>query len=184
MPFAILGAIFTIIASGLMSTFSPSTSTGRWIGYQIIQGIGGGMSIQIPILAVQANSSREQISVISALLVFFQNLGGAIFLAISEIAFNTELPKALAKYAPSVDPEVVITAGARGVRSVVPDSLIPGVLIAYSKAFDDTRYVAVAAAVGALLTAFGMGWKSIKKAREEEEKEKEEGKKSEEVSVE
>jgi hypothetical protein len=183
MPFAILGAISTIIASGLMTTFSPSTSTGTWIGYQIHQGIGGGMSIQIPILAVQANSSREQISVISALLVFFQNLGGAICLAVSEIAFNTELPKALDKYAPGVDPEVIITAGARGVRSVVPENLLPGVLLAYSKAFDDTRYVAVAATVGALLTAFGMGWKSIKKAEEEDENEEEE-KKSEEVSVE
>jgi len=96
MPFSILGAIFTIIASGLMTTFSPSTSTGTWIGYKIIQGIGGDMSIQIPILAMQASSSREQISVISTLLVFFQNLGGAIFLAVSEIVFNTELPKALA----------------------------------------------------------------------------------------
>jgi hypothetical protein len=125
------------------------------------------------LLRWQANSSREQISVISALLLFFQNLGGAIFLAVSEIAFNTELPKAPAKYAPGVDPEVVITASARGVPSVVPDSLLPGVLIAYSKDFDNTRYVAVRAAVGALLTAFGMGWKSIKKAKEEEEKEKE-----------
>jgi hypothetical protein len=149
-----------------------------------------GDDAMIPILAVQANSSREQISIISAVLVFSQNLGGAIFLGVSEIAFNTELPKALAKYAPGVDPEVVITAGARDVRSVVPDRLLPGVLIAYSKAFDDTRYVTVGAAVGALLTAFGMRWKSIKKAKEEEEeeeeqeKEKEEGTKSEEVSVE
>jgi hypothetical protein len=99
------------------------------------------------LLRWQANSSRKQISVISALLVFFQNLGGPIFLAVSEIAFHTELPKALAKYAPGVDPEVVITAGARGVRSVVRDNLLPGVLIAYSKAFDDPRYVAVGTAV-------------------------------------
>jgi hypothetical protein len=136
------------------------------------------------LLRWQADSSRKQISVISALLVFFQNLGGPIFLAVSEIAFNTELPKALAKYVPGVDPEVVITASARGVRSVVLDNLLPGVLISYSKAFDDTRYVAVRAAVGALLTAFGMRWKSIKKAKEEGEKEREEEKKSEEVSVE
>jgi hypothetical protein len=131
-----------------------------------------GDGAMIPILAVQANSSREQISAISALLVFFQNLGGAIFLAVSEIAFNTELPKALSKYALGVDPEVVITAGARGVRSVVPDRLLPGVLIAYSKAFDDTCYVTVGAAVGALLTAFGMRWKSIKKAKEKKMKRK------------
>jgi hypothetical protein len=100
---------------------------------QIIPSIGGGMNIQIPILAVQANSSRDQISVISARLIFFQNLGGAIFLAVSKIAFNTELPKALAKYALGIDSEVVITVGVRGVRSVVPDNLLPSVLIAYSK---------------------------------------------------
>lgn len=184
MPFAILGAIFSIIASGLMTTFSPSTSTAKWIGYQVIQGIGGGMSIQIPILAVQANSSRDQISVISALLVFFQNLGGTIFLAIAQISFSNELPRALAKYAPGVDAETVISAGATAVRSVVIDELLPGVLMAYSRAFDNTRYVAIGASVGALLTAFGMGWKSIKKPKEEEDREREDAKKEQQAEYE
>ena len=150
-----------------MVNFSPSTSVGTWVGYQIIQGVGGGLSIQIPILAVQNNSSREQISIASALLVFCQNLGGSIFLALSEVAFNTELRRALVKYAPDVDPETVIVAGASAVRSVVPPASLHGVLVAYSKAFDYTRYVAVGAAGGALLTAFGMGWKSIKKPKTE-----------------
>lgn len=125
------------------------------------------MSISIPILAVQNNSSREQISIASALLVFFQNLGGTIFLTFSEVAFNTELRKALAQYAPEVDPETVIVAGALAVRSVVPAASLHVVLVAYSRAFDYTRYVAVGAAGGALLTAFGMGWKSIKKPKAE-----------------
>jgi hypothetical protein len=166
-PFAIVGAIISMIGCAIMVNFSPSTKVGMWAGYQVVQGAGGGLAIQLPILAVNNHCPKEQISIVSALLAFCQNLGAALFLAFSEIAFNTELRKALVTYAPDVDPETVIEAGASAVRSVVPPALLPGALVAYSKAFDYTRYVAVGAAGGALLTAFGMGWKNIKKPKAE-----------------
>jgi hypothetical protein len=32
---------------------SPSSSTGKWIGYQIIVALGRGLGLQVPIVAVQ-----------------------------------------------------------------------------------------------------------------------------------
>lgn len=167
LPFAVVGATFSIIGTAIMVHFSPSTTVGVWIGYQIVQGIGGGLSVQVPILATHNNCPQEQISVVSALLVFCQNLGGTFFLTFAELTFNTELRKGLIEYAPNVDPDMVIAAGASAVRTVVPPDALQQVLVAYSKAFDYTRYVATGAAGGALLTAFGMGWKSIKKSKVE-----------------
>ena len=124
------------------------------------------MGIQMPIVAVQNNCSREEVSIVNALAVFSQNLGGAVFLSLAQVVFAADLRHGLATYAPEVNPEVVIVAGAAGVRSAVAVASLPGVLLAYSKAFDHVMALATGATGGAFLTAFGMGWKSIKKVKE------------------
>jgi hypothetical protein len=42
LPFALAGAVLTSIGYGLCSAFDPHTSTGEWIGYQILFGVGRG----------------------------------------------------------------------------------------------------------------------------------------------
>ena len=165
LPFAVASGVLTILGSGLTTTFTPTTTVGVWIGYQIIMGAGRGIGLQIPIVAVQNNSSKEEISIVNALVVFSQNLGGAVFLSLAEVVFSNGLRHGLATYAPEVNPEVVIEVGATGVRSAVPVTSLPGVLLAYSKAFDHVMYLATGAAGGAFLFSFGMRWMSIKKVQ-------------------
>ena len=45
-------AIFTI-GAGLLYTLGVYSDAGKWIGYQILAGIGAGGSVQIPFVAVQ-----------------------------------------------------------------------------------------------------------------------------------
>lgn len=47
LPFALIGSIMITIANGIISTLSPTTSTGKWIGYQIIHGVGRGLGMQM-----------------------------------------------------------------------------------------------------------------------------------------
>lgn len=42
-----MGTILASVGSGLTSTFTTDTSTGTWIGYQIIAGAGRGFALQI-----------------------------------------------------------------------------------------------------------------------------------------
>lgn len=46
-PLALLGGVFNTVGSGLLSTLQPKTTTGQWVGYLIISGIGRGTSIQM-----------------------------------------------------------------------------------------------------------------------------------------
>lgn len=39
-PWAIFGSVVSAIGSGLITTFTPTTGTGEWIGYQILVGTG------------------------------------------------------------------------------------------------------------------------------------------------
>ncbi len=46
-PVALFGAVLLAVGSGLLATFSASTSTGKCIGYQILYGAGRGLGLQM-----------------------------------------------------------------------------------------------------------------------------------------
>lgn len=164
LPFAVASAILHTIGSGLLTLLTPTTAVGAWIGYQIIQGAGRGAGFQVPIIAVQNNSSKDEVSIVTALVVFSQNLGGVIALSLAQVVFSNRLRHGLAVYAPDVDANAVIVAGATAVRGGhLPAASLPQVILAYSKAFDQVMYLATGIAGGAFFAAFGMRWMSIKK---------------------
>lgn len=51
LPVSLFGAVLIAIGNGLVSTFVPGTSEGKWIGYQILLGAGSGSSLQMVGLA-------------------------------------------------------------------------------------------------------------------------------------
>jgi hypothetical protein len=78
------------------------------------------------------------VSIGNAVVCFFQFLGGAVFLAIAESLFSSQLVKELVINAPNVDVEAVVKAGAASVAAVVKPDDLPGVLIAYNVAITHT----------------------------------------------
>lgn len=47
LPWSVFGSVLVTIGNGLLTTLSPTTSTGRWIGYQILVGFGRGACMQV-----------------------------------------------------------------------------------------------------------------------------------------
>jgi Fungal trichothecene efflux pump (TRI12) len=47
LPWSLLSAIVVAIASGLISTFKPNTTTAVWVGYQFLAGVGRGCGLQM-----------------------------------------------------------------------------------------------------------------------------------------
>ncbi|KAH0003285.1 putative MFS transporter, partial [Aureobasidium melanogenum] len=165
LPFSIACGILTAISSGLLGTLDPHTSVGKWIGYQILGGVGRGCGMQMPIIAIQNLLPKSQASVAMSLLIFSQTFGGALFLAFAQTVFNTGLSSALKKYAPEVATETVLAAGATGVKNAIPKAVLPQVLQAYSVAINHVFYLGAGAAAAATIVCLGMGMHSIKKAQ-------------------
>ncbi|KAF2239018.1 MFS multidrug transporter-like protein [Viridothelium virens] len=168
LPWALFGSALTGLGAGLMSTFSPHTSTGKWIGYQILAGIGRGMAIQMPVIAVQNCLPKPRIPVGTGLVNFAQYFGGTLFVAFGQTTFANRLGPAVAALAPGVDAEPIIEGGATGLRQLVSPQQLGGVLAAYSRALDQTFYLAAGSGAMAFFTALGMGWKSVKKEKNKE----------------
>jgi hypothetical protein len=124
------------------------------------------ISFHQPILAVQSTLKPAEISLGMSFLSFAQFLGMAIFLVIGNTIFNEKLKSGLAKYAPNVDAQAVIAAGATAYRDFVSPQDLPGVVMAYAKGVDCVFYLSTAAIVCSFFTAWGMGWVDIRKKKE------------------
>ncbi|KAE9370273.1 putative MFS multidrug transporter [Stipitochalara longipes BDJ] len=165
LPFIVAGTMFTSIGTGLMSTLVSTSSTGKWIGYQIIAGVGRGLTLQMPILAIQNNLAPQDIPVGMSLVMFSQNMGAALFVSFAQTILSTTLVHELPILAPGINVEAVIAAGASNFRDVVPKALLRGVLFAYDRAIDRVFYLAAGSAVAGFVVCWGMGWKSVKKVK-------------------
>ncbi|EGE01168.1 MFS transporter [Trichophyton equinum CBS 127.97] len=162
-PLAVVGTILLSLGSGLYSILQPDSPTGYWIGFQLLAGIGSGLSMQLAIITIQAAVSGEQLATGMALVIFAQSLGPAIMLVLCNVIFLFSLGSQLYEHAPNANSAAIIKAGATGFRSIVQMEDLPGVLIAYANSIDRVFYLvaAVAAACGAVL--WGMGWHDLRK---------------------
>ncbi|TAQ89078.1 hypothetical protein B7494_g2583 [Chlorociboria aeruginascens] len=165
LPWAAFSGVVMSIGSGLASTFTPHTTTAKWIGYQIIAGAGRGAGMQMSIVAIQNVLPPDKIPVGMSIAVFSQTFGGALFLSFAQTIFSHELLVGLKKYAPTVDVETVITAGATNIRKVISKEDQPGVIQAYNFGTNSNFYLAAGAAVALFVFSLGMGWRSIKKKK-------------------
>ncbi|KFY29990.1 hypothetical protein V494_08341 [Pseudogymnoascus sp. VKM F-4513 (FW-928)] len=162
LPWIVTSTILMAIASGLLSTLALDTPTAKWVGYQILIGVGRGSGMQMPIIAIQNVLPAVQIPIGMSLVVFSQTLGGAVFLTVTQLIFNRSLISGLNRFAPTVDPQIVLTAGVTAVRKVVKLDEVPGVLKAFSWAINKDFYLAAGVSVAAFVLSWGMGWQSIK----------------------
>jgi hypothetical protein len=55
-PWMIAGTILMSIGFGLITTFKPDTDSPKWIGLQVLAGVGVGLGMQQPLMAVQTGN--------------------------------------------------------------------------------------------------------------------------------
>lgn len=97
-----------------------------------------------------------------SLIVFSQNLGGAIAVGVAQTAFSTQLASSLHYLDASIEYSTISAAGASGFRKIVNGKELGVVIKAYSESVDTNFYLAAGVAVASLCASAGIGWKSIK----------------------
>ncbi|KAI1744488.1 MFS general substrate transporter [Xylaria scruposa] len=163
-PFALFGTAIFIVGAGLMSTPQVDTAQPRWIGYQILAGGGAGAAFQMPLLAVKSSLSEKDIPIGNALIGFFMTLGSSIGVAIAQNIFASGLRTSLGTIK-GVDPELIVSAGATGVRDAVPLDVLLSVLVAYNAVIRTTFIFPIATGGVAFICCLFFEWKSLKAAK-------------------
>ncbi|KAH1521084.1 hypothetical protein KXW39_006112 [Aspergillus fumigatus] len=127
----VIGSALATVGSGLICTLDIDTGSGKWIGYQIVAGVGLGLALQIPVILNQALVTPSDLSSISAVTLFMQTLGRPICVSAAQAAFVNRLVTRLSVLAPNVDAKLVVATGASELRHTFNDEDIGGILEAY-----------------------------------------------------
>lgn len=164
-PFMYGSVVLASIGAGLLTTFHEDTNHSKWIGYQVLFGLGIGMGMQQANLAVQTVLKHKDVPTGSALMFFWQSLGGTIFVSVSQNIFLDKFVKNLAKLpAGTIDPRLLMETGATNIRKIVKPEDLDAVLTAYNDALMQGPMLVGAIIVClAIFGALGMEWKSTKK---------------------
>jgi hypothetical protein len=173
-PLWVCNLFLPSIGAGLLTTFTPHISDGKWIGYQILWAVECGMSmfshLSLPFealltyilgmqqasLAAQSVLSRQDAPIGISLVFFAQSLGGAVFLSVDQAIYSNKLTANLGHIANVAGSEVTSI-----LEHVSPQDL-PHLLNGYNGAVMDVFRVALAASCACVATSALMEWKSVK----------------------
>jgi hypothetical protein len=83
-PLMIASTVLAAVGAGLLSSLKPDSDHQMWIGYQAICGIGVGLGMQQPLIAVQTVLDISLVPIGTSIIIFTQTLGGALFVSVGQ----------------------------------------------------------------------------------------------------
>ncbi|KAJ0119995.1 hypothetical protein J7T55_000846 [Diaporthe amygdali] len=163
-PLAIIGTCIMCCGAGLLTTFEGDTSAGKWIGYQILYGLGLGLCFQVPNLAVQTCLPKKDVPTGLALMLFGSLIGASVFVAVGENVLSNQLVQRLSSL-PGFDPSLVASGGITSLLDSLPQSLRGTALEAYNEALRKVFMVGLILSCLTAIGTFSLEWKTVKKSQ-------------------
>ncbi|KFY34341.1 hypothetical protein V494_06860 [Pseudogymnoascus sp. VKM F-4513 (FW-928)] len=161
MPFMVVAGVLTTIGVGLLYTLDIGTGSSKWIGYQVLAGLGLGLGFQVPVSAAQATLPQIDIPSGSAMIIFVQTIGGAFLVSAGQSAFVAKLSESLIQSGSGIVPADVIATGATDIRKLFSPAEVAVILRAYVKGIQTAFIVAIALAATCTLLAFLASWEKL-----------------------
>lgn len=161
-PFYIFGVAILSIGSGLLTTLTPTTGAGKWIGYQILTGSGYSFMVTMPHIALQAVLPPDLIPIASTTLLFAMTASCSILLAVGQAIFQAFLTGNLLRVVSPAETDQLIAVGAADVNAAIRPADRDAVIAAYNSALTDVFYLSAVGAAVTFLLVCGIKWKSIK----------------------
>lgn len=185
-PFIWLGSMVFTIGSGLLYTLNVDSNTATLIDYQILTGVGFGASVQLPYIAAQVVTNKNDmssaskfflnspevltsqsstsiliLSSVDAIMLFSHSIGGTISLGIGNNIFLSTLHRVLAVDAPYINSTAIIEAGPTSLRSVTLKDWLPVVVEAYRISVSNTFILSIVTGAVGFLFPLLLEWKTV-----------------------
>lgn len=160
-PLAIVGTCLMCAGNGLLTTFEVDTGAGKWIGCQILYGLGLGLAFQVPNLATQVSLPKKDVPTGLALMLFATLLGASVFVSAGENVLANQLVKRLVGVE-GVDTRLITSGGATSLLQSLPDAVRNTALVAYNEALREVFHVGLIPTCLSVLGAAALEWRSVK----------------------
>ncbi|KAE8378310.1 major facilitator superfamily domain-containing protein [Aspergillus bertholletiae] len=157
-----IGSALCAAAGGILYTLSINLSTAKYVCGQLLFGIGSGLCLQVPVMAGQAFSKPEDTASITAILLFFQTLGGTIFVSVAQSVFTNRLIAKLLSLSTAYNTSEIISVGADDLRSHFSGVQLRDILDSYIVGLRATWIMGLVCAGVAFLSSFGSKVRTMK----------------------
>ncbi|KAH8673390.1 major facilitator superfamily domain-containing protein [Xylariales sp. PMI_506] len=161
------------IGSGLFTTVTPSTSSGKLVAFQILTGLGSGQTLQTTLVAIQAAVERHEMAVITGARNYLRMMGSTLAIAATAAIVNNIVQSKLESldFEESMIAEIVADPTKISSMSLTSTQKTDA-LDAYARGVQVTYYMmTVLAGVQFLLCVFFVKEYSLKRADDEKQKE-------------
>lgn len=161
-PFMILASTMMPIFAGLMTTLTVDTTDARVLGYSAALGFAGGIGFQAPQSAVQTVLPDKDASLGLSVIIFAQNFGPALFIAVAQTIFLNRLSDNLRQLIPGLSAQEVNNMGLNDIKTLVGTVNLDKALGIMDTSLMQTWYLGVALACVTMLGSLTMEWRSVK----------------------
>ncbi|KAH8900476.1 MFS general substrate transporter [Thozetella sp. PMI_491] len=108
----IAGSVLTTVGAGVLTTLDINAGSGKWIGYQIIYGLGSGISRQTPTVCVQQALEPGDVPTGYTVVTFMTFLAPSIVVSVAQAVFANILTADLGHlHIPQIDPATALAGG-------------------------------------------------------------------------
>ena len=163
-PLLVLSALVGTAGIVMMYTVEAGASKATWAGFEIVTATGVGIALQVPMISNQGLVANDDISGVTTLSLFTENLGTVLSVAASEAAFTTGLVSSLREHVPAVDPTTVIDAGVTQLRVIFSHpSELSAILMAYFYGCKISHVISVFCGAAAALVSLVGAWPAVRR---------------------
>lgn len=153
------------VGAGLITTFWVDTPEDRWIGYQVVYGIGMGLCFQVPNLAVQAVLPKADQAIGLSLMLFWNLLSSTVFVSVGANVLNSQLLARLAGI-PGFEPGLVTSGGATSLVDSLPAAYRDVILAAYNKSLQKVFQISLILCCISVIGCVTLERKNVKKGKD------------------
>jgi MFS transporter, DHA2 family, glioxin efflux transporter len=68
-PFLIAGPAISAVGAGILILLDQNTSTGKWVGFQIVLGVGVGFCLTIPLMLSSVVVKAKDVSIATPFII-------------------------------------------------------------------------------------------------------------------
>ncbi|KAJ7895197.1 putative MFS transporter [Mycena olivaceomarginata] len=130
-PYELLSAVLATAGAAILYTLDLDSSKARYVGAQILVGLGIGLGNQIPMTALQGFSNAEDVPSTTGIILMCNSISGAYFVTAAQSLFANRMLKSLAASELNIDAATVLATGASELQRVFSGDELAAVLSAY-----------------------------------------------------
>ncbi|KAL2831699.1 major facilitator superfamily domain-containing protein [Aspergillus cavernicola] len=160
-PYELASGLLATVGAALLYTLDVDSSKARYIGPQVIFGIGIGLGNQVPMTALQSFSKPEHIAPTTGVMLMCNSISGAYFVTAAQSIFANRMLETLASNAPSIDPVKVLATGASEVSRVFQGADLVAVHNAYMVGINDIFACSLAGAAFTVIVSLIIPFKKL-----------------------